>query len=146
MRALRADQLLALPLRLRGILLGRPIDLLLDRDELKVLGFELLSGDGSHRFVPLPTVSVSADELLVSSPLVLLEEGELAFYRTRTIALSTLRNQAVSQDGHEVGVLRDIGFGPDGALLEVIVEADGGRLAVPYDESVRFAARSRSVA
>ena len=35
MRELTGDELLALPVRLHGVQLGRPVDLLLDRDTLR---------------------------------------------------------------------------------------------------------------
>ena len=81
-RPIPARDLLVLPVRLHGIQLGRPVDLLLDREDRRALGFDILCGDDVHRFLPLPTVSVTDDALTISSPLVLLEEDELAFYRT----------------------------------------------------------------
>ena len=89
-------ELLALPVRLHGIQLGRPVDLLLDRDTLRAVGLDVLCGDEVHRFLPLPTASVSDDEIAILSPLVLLEEDELHFYRSKTFALSALRGRPCS--------------------------------------------------
>ena len=52
MRGRAAAELLSLPVRLHGIQLGRPVDALLDARVDRVLGFEVLCGDGAHRFLP----------------------------------------------------------------------------------------------
>src|SRR5205814_5673076 len=84
MKELSGDAILSLPLRLHGIELGRPVDLLLDRASLRVVGLDVLCGDEVHRFLPLPTAAVGDDVLTIHSPLVLLDEDELAFYRSGT--------------------------------------------------------------
>ncbi len=66
------DELLAMPVRLHGIQLGRPVDLLLDRDARRVVGLDVLCGDGVHRFLPLPVgqlrdVIVDEDGQLVAA-------------------------------------------------------------------------------
>jgi hypothetical protein len=146
MRAIRADELLALPIRLHGIQLGHPVDLLLDRDELRVLGLDVLCGDEIHRFLPLPTAAIKDEELTISSPLLLLEEDELAFYQARAFALESLRGCPVDRDGRPAGTLKDIVVGPSGVLTEVIVEANGEEQRLPFDETVRFQPKSRSAA
>jgi hypothetical protein len=50
--------LLALPVRIRGIHVGRPTALLVDRHADLLLGFEVSCGDRAHRFLP---VSVARD-------------------------------------------------------------------------------------
>ena len=137
------DELLGLRVRLHGIELGRPVDLLLDRDGLRVVGLDVLCGDEVHRFLPLPTAAVGADELTIHSPLVLLEEDELAFYRTRAFVLSSLRGRKVTKRGRDVGTLRDVAFAPGGALLAVLLES-GERL--PFDETLGFAPQRRTAA
>src|SRR5947208_16356761 len=121
MRTQRADKLLALPLRHRGIQLGRPVDALLDREVLNVLGVEVVCRDGACRFLPFPTAVVGKDALVIQSPFVLLEQGELAFYRKRSLALSSLRGCRVEQGGHELGPLVDVVVAPDGALADLVV-------------------------
>ena len=103
MGELSGDQLLALPVRLHGIQVGLPTDLLLDREVLRVVGLDVLCGDEVHRFLPLPTAAVRADELAILSPLVLLEEDELQFYRSRAFLLSSLRGRAVERKRREAG-------------------------------------------
>ena len=57
--------------------------------------------DGACRFLPFPTAVVGEDALVIQSPFVLLEQGELAFYRKRSLALSSLRGCRVEQGGHD---------------------------------------------
>ena len=142
---IRGNHLLALPVRLHGIQLGRPVDLLLDREELRVLGLDVLCGDEVHRFLPLPTASVSAEAIAISSPLVLLEEDQLAFYRTRAFAFRSLRGSAVEQRRREVGALDDIVVRSDGSLHQLVVTGNAETL-LAFDATVRVVAGSRSAA
>ena len=146
MKELSGDAILSLPLRLHGIELGRPVDLLLDRENLRVVGLDVLCGDEVHRFLPLPTALVGDDGLTIHSPLVLLEEDELAFYRDRAVALASLRGRTVERGGRPVGTLRDVVVGEGGALVEVIVETRAGEQRLPFDERVRIQPESRSAA
>jgi sporulation protein YlmC with PRC-barrel domain len=143
---IRGNDLLALPVRLHGIQLGRPVDLLLDRGELRVLGLDVLCGDDIHRFLPLPTASLSAEAIAIASPLVLLEEDQLAFYRTRAFAFTSLRGRPVERRGGEVGALDDIVLRSDGALEQLVVKGNGATVLLPLDETVRIVAGSRSAA
>jgi hypothetical protein len=142
MRELTGAELLALPVRLHGIQLGRPVDLLLDRDTLRTVGLDLLCGDEVHRFLPLPTASVSDDEIAILSPLVLLEEDQLHFYRSKTFALSVLRGRLVQRKGRDLGALGDVVVDAAGQLVAVVVA--GKRIA--SDGELRFAADRRSAA
>jgi hypothetical protein len=135
-------QLLALPVRLHGIQLGRPVDLLLDPDARRVVGLDLLCGDEVHRFLPLPTAAVNEDEIGILSPFVLLEQHELDFYRSRTLALSRLRGRPVEQKGRPLGSLHDVVLAPDGQLVAAIV----GSARIPFDDALRFAPERRSAA
>jgi sporulation protein YlmC with PRC-barrel domain len=137
---LRADRLLALPVRLHGIPLGRPVDLLLDLRERKAVGLEVLCGDEVHRFLPLQTAVVSDDEIAIRSPFLLLEEDELAFYRARTASLSALRGMVVQRTGRKLGTLEDIVVGSDGSVDAVVVD----ERELPLDEQVQIELESRS--
>ena len=145
-KPIRADDLLALPVRLHGLQLGRPVDLLLDREEPRALGIDLLCGDETHRFLPLATATIGGEALTIASPLVLLEEDELAFYRDRAFALASLRGRTVECGGRPVGTLRDVVVGEGGALVEVIVETRAGEQRLLFDERVRIQPESRSAA
>jgi hypothetical protein len=80
--------LLSLPVRMRGIQLGRPLAALLDESGQRLVGLELLCGDGAHRFLPYSVAEVRDDEIVVESALMLLDERHLAFYRDRARALA----------------------------------------------------------
>ncbi len=125
MRGMAADELLRLPVRLHGIQLGRPVDVLLDLVGGRVLGLDVLCGDEAHRFLPLSTARIHPDEIAVGSALTLLEESELAFYRARGSTLRSLRGAAVSSGRAPAGRFRDVIVGEDGAIEAVLVEQDG---------------------
>ena len=99
----RADELLNLPVRVRGIELGRPVDLIVDRERGRALGFDVLCGDEAHRFLPFAVAAVRADEIEIFTPLVLLDFGQVGFYREQA---DWLREQ-------------------DGELRELLVDEDG---------------------
>jgi hypothetical protein len=146
MKELTGDELLGLVVRLRGIQLGRPADLLFDRDLLRAVGLDVLCGDEVHRFLPLPTAAVDEEQIAIRSALVLLEEDELDFYRARAVTLSSLRGCRVERMGRSLGTLRDVVIALNGDLRAVVVDADGETERVPYDDGLRFPPESRSAA
>jgi hypothetical protein len=147
MKERTGDELLALPVRLHGIQLGRPVELLLDRDTMRVIGLDVLCGDEVHRFLPLPTALLTGSELSIRSPLVLLEGEQLDFYRSRTLALGALRGGSVERKGRDsVGTLVDVALVPDGELVALIVEQNGSERRVPYDGTLVLAPKRRSAA
>jgi hypothetical protein len=85
---------------------------------------------------------VSDDELAILSPLVLLEEDQLHFYRSKTFALSALRGRPVERKGQDLGALGDVVVDAAGELVAVV--AAGKRVA--SDGELRFAAKRRSAA
>ncbi len=80
-----AGELLQLPVQLHGILLGRPVDVLLEKDSERVLGLVVLCGDEVERFLVLATAELRDDEIAVDSAFVLLEDVD--FYRERSRSL-----------------------------------------------------------
>jgi hypothetical protein len=146
MRELSGDALLALPVRLHGIQLGRPADLLLDRESFRAVGLDVVCGDDVHRFLPLPTAVVSEEEIVIRSPLVLLEEGQRDFYRARAFTLSSLRRRVVQRERSEAGTLRDVVLGQAWELVALIVESEGQTRRVVFDGTIRFAPESRTAA
>ena len=110
---------------------------------MRVVGLDVLCGDEVHRFLPLPTAAVGDGELAIHSPLVLLEEDELGFYRAHAFSLKSLQAKEVTRKQRRVGALRDIVFAADGTLLAVLLE-NGNRLE--YDTSLGFATERRSAA
>ena len=113
MRSKPATELLRLPVRLRGIRLGRPIDLLLDPVEWRALGFVVHCGDESSRFLVFAAADLLEDAIDVSSVLLLLED--VGFYRERSRSLRDLLG----------GELRDLLVTPHGRVEALVVERDG---------------------
>jgi hypothetical protein len=132
--SLSADALLRLPVRLRGIAIGRPVDVILDLDGRRALGLDLLCRDETHRFLPLSAASVGDDEIAVSSALTLLSADELAFYRRQARTLRDMRGARVRRGRRDAGRLQDVLIGADGEITDVVVE--GGR-RVPVGDAVQ---------
>jgi hypothetical protein len=109
--------------QLRGIWLCRPVDLLLDATAWRVLGFVVLCGDESRRFLPYAAAELREDEIEVPSALLLLED--IAFYRERSRSLRTLVGATVASDRREVGELRDLFVAADGSVESLLVAQDG---------------------
>jgi hypothetical protein len=113
MTAFSAGRALRLPVRLRGIQLGRPVDVLLDRVQWRVLGFEVLCGDETTRFLPLSAARVGDSEIETGSALLLLEDVD--HYRKRGRSLKALLGTPVNG-----GLLRDLLVDRDGAVSEIV--------------------------
>jgi hypothetical protein len=78
---------LALTVRMHGIELGTPIDVLLDRRADRVIGFEVLCGDHARRFLPFAVAQVCEDQIAIDSSLMLIDERDLEFYRRHARSL-----------------------------------------------------------
>ena len=139
-------ELLGMPVRLHGLQLGHPSDLLLDREGMRAVGLDVVCGDEAHRFLPFPTAAIGDEAITIASPLVLLEADELAFYLLRTFSLSSLRGCGVERKGRSVGTLRDVLVATDGEVAAVVVETDGRTRRVPFDGELRFVPKRRSAA
>jgi hypothetical protein len=136
MRGFTGEELLQRPVRLRGIQLGRPVDVLLHPSEPRALGLDVLCGDERHRFLPVSAAEVRGDQVEAASSLVLLDLRPDSFYRLRTRPLSALRGTRVD-DEHQ---LQDVVLGPDWRIAELVLE--GGE-RVPLDGIVLPGLRSR---
>jgi hypothetical protein len=90
LRGRSARELLGLPVRLHGIELGRPVDVLVDLHANRVLGFEIKCGDEALRFLPFAVTELRPDELGLASALTLIDERDLDFYRRRSRRLPEL--------------------------------------------------------
>src|ERR671936_421284 len=126
----------ALPVRMHWIGLGCTVDLIVDADVRRVLGFEVRCGDDTHRFLPLAAGRVHDDQIAVASPLTLLDE--LAFYRARGHGLDALRGARVANAGAEVGTLRDVVFEADGAIRALVVATPAGERRISPRADVRL--------
>jgi len=119
-----ATALLQLPIRLHGIRLGRPVDLLLDSAEWRALGFVVLCGDESLRFLVFAAGDLREDAIEVPSAFLLLED--LDFYRDRSRSLRGLLGRPVADGAPELGELRDLLLRPDGCVDSLLVDGDDG--------------------
>ena len=102
------EEFLALPVCVRGIELGHSVDLLVDRELSRALGFDVLCGDQAHRFLPFVVTKVADGAIEIESPLVLLDFGQVAFYREQATTVREL-------DGDSATFL----VGPDGSIESV---------------------------
>jgi hypothetical protein len=101
-RGQRASTLLHAPVFVRGIRLGEVESVLLDPSAVRILGFDVLCGDGSNRFLPFSTARLNGAAIEIDSTLMLLGRRELEFYRSRGRAFATepeLADALVAPDG-----------------------------------------------
>jgi hypothetical protein len=112
MGSLSAVGMLQLPVRLQGIELGRPVDLLIETDSWRALGFVVRCRDESHRFLPYMASQPLDHEIAVGSALMLLED--VAFYRKRGVSFRSLLDGQVGG-----GVLRDVILSSNGEVTEI---------------------------
>jgi len=131
-----ASALLRLPVRSRGVGLGYPIDLILDSDARRVLGFEVRCGDESVRLLPFGAAELRADEISVDSPLLLLEPADVSFYERRGRSLRALRGGEVHCRARSAGQLRDVVVADDGAITHVVAADDAGERRLPADGAI----------
>lgn len=93
--------MLRAPVLVRGIRLGEVEDVILDVDGARVLGLDVLCGDGFNRFLPLATARLTGRAVETDSALTFLERRELDFYRAngRTLATAPELADAVVEPG-----------------------------------------------
>jgi hypothetical protein len=125
MASLSAAALLRFPVRLHGIQLGQPTDLLIDVESWQALGFVVHCGDESVRFLPWAASQPTDAEVAVGSALMLLED--VAFYATRSTSFRSL----IGGELPVGGVLRDVLIGDAGAITELEIERDGELRRLP---------------
>lgn len=140
-----AGRLLSLPVRLNGIPLGRPLDLVLDLESRRAVGLEVLCGDEAVRYLPLAAARVHEHEIAIRSALVLFEERDLAWFRRRARTLRDLRGAPVSLGSRALGPLADVEVGQDGTLA-LLVEEDGHRRRLAFDQGVTISVRGSASA
>jgi hypothetical protein len=141
MESLSASAALHLPVRLRGIQLGRPVDLLLETDTWHAIGYVVLCGDESQRFLPLAASQTTDQEIRVGSALMLLED--VGFYRTRGTSYRSLLGGQVHRRGRPAGRLRDLVLSA-GKIVELELDRGGaaGVVRVPASGSVVVPSRA----
>jgi len=122
--------------QLRGIQLGRPVDVLLHPQEPYALGLDVLCGDDRHLFLPVSAAQVRDGHVEAASSLVLLDLRDDSYYRLESRALSALRGTRIDADAE----LRDVVLDPGWQIVELVL--DGGR-RVPLNGIVLPSRRSR---
>ena len=122
-----ASGALQLPVRMHGIQLGHPTDLLLDLPAWQVLGFVVRCGDEATRFLPFAACHLAPDEISVPSALMLLED--VAFYEKRGVSFRSLLAGTVGAHGS----LTDLLVAQGGAVSELEVDREGSRRRIPAE-------------
>ncbi|HEY4412136.1 MAG TPA: hypothetical protein VGN06_03985 [Gaiellaceae bacterium] len=125
MGSLSAADLLGIPVRLHGILLGRPSDLLLDASARRVVGFVVESGDDVPRFLPFAASQPGEGAVAVASALMLLDD--VAFYRKHGVSFRSLLGIRIERENALAGTLIDMHLNPAGDVVELEVDNDGVR-------------------
>lgn len=133
-------ELLQLPVRLHGIRLGQPVDLLLDQSAWRALGLVVLCGDETERFLAYAAAEPGEEEIVVGSALLLLED--VAFYRGKGRSLRGVLGLGVVLDGRRLGTVDDVLLKPDGTVEALVVERDGRRRRVAPADVTLDAARA----
>ncbi len=138
-RSSSGGELLHLPVCVNGTELGRPTDLLVDLDRLRVVGLDVHCGPGAQRFLPLAAAELSREQINASSRLALLDES--AYYNERGASLRSLRGAVVELAGRQVGTLSDIVLRADGEVTRVVVKGESGKLRRLSADRVRIRQR-----
>jgi hypothetical protein len=120
-----AAGLVGTPVQLHGLLLGRPVDLLLDAAGRRLLGFVVESGDEAPRFLPFAASQPAEDVIAVASALMLLDD--IGFYRKRGASFRSLLGTEIERGGAPAGTLVDMWVAPNGDVIELELELDGRR-------------------
>jgi sporulation protein YlmC with PRC-barrel domain len=83
------EELLRQSVLLRGIEIGRIVDVIFEPETQGVIGFEVRCKDGRHRFLPRATARTGDKGIELDSPFALLDTDQLGFYRSRGQTLRT---------------------------------------------------------
>jgi hypothetical protein len=86
---------------MHGIQLGTPVEALIDACADRLLGFEVLCGDGERRFLPFAVARLQANEIALESALTLIDERDIGYYRrhSRRLAEAGYEDPWVDEDG-----------------------------------------------
>jgi hypothetical protein len=109
----------------RDIRLGVVVDALLDAPVRRLVGLDVLCGDGAHRFLPFPACDVRQKRIAVDSALVFLER-DVDFYRVGGRPFSMLQRLPVRLSGLEVGTLLDVVVTSAGDVTRVVASTTTG--------------------
>ena len=118
--AMTGDELLRRPVRVHGIQLGQPVDLLLHPTEPHALGLDVLCRDDRHRFLPFSAAEVTERHVEAASPLVLLDLRDGSFYRREARSLNALRGTPL----RDRASLQDVVLAADWTISELVLDGD----------------------
>jgi hypothetical protein len=138
-RSSSGGELLHLPVCVDGTELGRPTDLLVDLDRLRVVGLNVRCERGAERFLPLAAAELAGEQINASSSLALLDES--AYYGRHGASLRSLRGASVDLAGRLVGTLTDIVLRSDGEVTRIVVKGESGKLRRLSAKHVRIGQR-----
>ncbi|HSC51147.1 MAG TPA: hypothetical protein VLD16_12860 [Gaiellaceae bacterium] len=120
MTTLTGDELLRRPVRVHGLHIGQPVDLLLHPSDPQALGLDVLCGDDRHRFLPFSAAAVTEQHVEAASPLVLLDLREGSFYRREARSLNALRGTPLRGRSS----LQDVVLGSGWTITELVLDGD----------------------
>ena len=138
-RSSSGGELLHLPVCVDGSELGRPTDLFVDLDRLRVVGLNVRCEQGAERFLPLAAAELAGEQINASSSLALLDES--AYYGRHGASLRSLRGASVDLAGRLVGTLTDIVLRSDGEVTRIVVKGESGKLRRLSAKHVRIGQR-----
>ena len=141
---LSAEELLRFPVRLDGIDVGRAVDLIVDPQQKRALGLDVLCRDDVHRFLPLAAAEVGQEEIRLSSPFALVEGVGLEFYREWTSSLRALKGTHVERRGRDLGAIRDVVVSPSGEITAFVVAAGDEEATVPAEPELSIDGNGRN--
>jgi hypothetical protein len=133
---LTATQLVALPIRLNGIQLGRPVEIAVDVERMRAVGLEVLCGDGATRFLPFAATLVRSDEISIASALVLLDESQVDFYRERARTARSLIGVPLRLGARRLGEVSDLVIAADGSIVALDLDGPEGSTRLEVDATV----------
>jgi hypothetical protein len=142
--SLPAEQLLRFPVRLDGMDVGRPVDLIIDPEGGRAVGLDVLCRDDVHRFLPLAAAEVDGEEIRLGSAFTLLDEAGFEFYRARTSSLRTLKGTQVARAGKKLGLLRDVVVSTAGAIEAFIVQSPDGARSIRAEPGISLVGNGRN--
>jgi hypothetical protein len=79
---------------MKGVRVGRVVDVILERENHGLIGFEIRCEDGRHRFLPRAAATSDGSVIEIDSPLALLDTDQLDFYRRRGVMLRSPQEPA----------------------------------------------------
>jgi sporulation protein YlmC with PRC-barrel domain len=88
------EELLEQTVVMKGIRIGRVVDVILGARDGEIIGFEVHCKDGQHRFLPSAAATREDRTIVIHSPFALLDADQLEFYRRRGRTLRTREEPA----------------------------------------------------